>query len=113
MTPQKAATMTSSPAGGSSTVDPLSQSYPAVRLRPKARDTRAARLQQIEQHRHSLDLSTLESSQMTSAATSASRDEPLLNRRLTMDDYSLLSRHLDASESLKRQDSQDSIMVRR
>ena len=110
--PQKASTTSSSPAGSTTAVagDALSQSYPAVRLRPKARDTRAARVQQQEQHRHSLDLSSLES--QGHVVPALARDEPpLLNRRLTMDDYSVLARQLDSADALKRQDSQDSIMV--
>ena len=108
--PQKASTTSSSPAGATTAGDALSQSYPAVRLRPKARDTRAARVQQQEQHRHSLDLSSLES--QGHVVPALARDEPpLLNRRLTMDDYSVLARQLDSADALKRQDSQDSIMV--
>ena len=110
--PQKASTTSSSPAGATTATagDALSQSYPAVRLRPKARDTRAARVQQQEQHRHSLDLSSLES--QGHVVPALARDEPpLLNRRLTMDDYSVLARQLDSADALKRQDSQDSIMV--
>ena len=108
--PQKASTTSSSPAGATTAGDALSQSYPAVRLRPKARDTRAARVQQQEQHRHSLDLSSLESQGHVVPAL-ARDDPPLLNRRLTMDDYSVLARQLDSADALKRQDSQDSIMV--